>query len=255
MVDEIATVEKGPQVVTGKPIKPTEQNTFLAQLSRADYELFRPHLTPFQLTVGQRLQDFGHRSDQVIFPHGGLAAMTMPMRGGHGRGAIVVGRDGIVGAFEAAAAAPGLCNAEVYIPGRAARMPASAFRDVLDQSPAIRQLITRYLAALTVQVQQTALCNGVHPVEARISRWLLDIQDRCGGSDVPLTQATMAQMLGVQRTTVNLVARRLAAAGVIICRRACLDIVNREQLERHACECRFSLKSYLSTLFKAHSVT
>jgi DNA-binding transcriptional LysR family regulator len=54
--------------------------------------------------------------------------------------------------------------------------------------------------------------NAAHPVEARISRWLLEVQDRCGGSDIPLTQTTLAEMLGVQRTTINLAAGRLEAA-------------------------------------------
>ena len=39
------------------PIQPTDRNAFLAELSTADYELFRPHLTSFSLTAGERLQD------------------------------------------------------------------------------------------------------------------------------------------------------------------------------------------------------
>ena len=87
------------------------------------------------------------------------------------------------------------------------------------------------------------LCNAAHPVEARIARWLLEVQDRIGGFDVPLTQSTLAQMLGVQRTTVNLAVGRLEAAGVINCRRGYMQIVRREQLEPHACECYRNVKS------------
>src|SRR5215471_11732006 len=98
--------------------QPSDRNAFLAELSTADYELFRPHLTSFSLTAGERLQDFGAMVEQVVFPHGGLVAMTMPLRDGGGGGAILVGHDGILGAFGAAAAAPAMCDAEVYIPGR-----------------------------------------------------------------------------------------------------------------------------------------
>src|SRR5262252_1579972 len=108
--------------------QPSDRNAFLAELSAADYELFRPHLTSFTLTVGERLQDLGSPVVQVVFPHGGLVALTMPLRSGGGGGAILVGRDGFVGGFGAAAAVPAMCDAEVYIPGRAARMSASAFR-------------------------------------------------------------------------------------------------------------------------------
>jgi CRP-like cAMP-binding protein len=231
------------------PIQPTDRNAFLAELSTADYELFRPHLTSFSLNAGERLQDFGAMVEQVVFPHGGLVAMTMPLRDGGGGGAVLVGRDSMVGALAAAAAVPGMCDAQVFIPGRAARMSASSFRYVLDQSPKIRRLIGRYTAALMVQAHQTALCNAAHPVQARIARSLLDVLDRSDGSDVPLTQSTLAQMLGVQRTTINLAAGRLEETGIIKCHRGYIRIVRREQLERHACECYGNLKSYVSRLF------
>jgi|SRR6516162_8947117 len=41
--------------------------------------------------------------------------------------------------------------------------------------------------------------STVHPVEARICRWLLEVQDRSGSDKVPLTQSALAQMLGVRR--------------------------------------------------------
>lgn len=229
-------------------VQPSDRNAFLAKLSPADYELFRPHLTSFPLSVGERLQDLGAIVDQVVFPHGGLVALTMPLRSGGGGGAILVGRDGIIGGLGAAAAAPAMCDAEVYIGGRAARISASAFRYVLDQSAAVRCQAARHCAALMVQAHQTALCNAAHPVESRIARWLLEVLDRSGGFDVPLTQSTLALMLGVQRTTVNLAAGRLEASGVIGCRRGYMQILRREQLERHACECYRNVKAYVSHL-------
>jgi CRP-like cAMP-binding protein len=229
--------------------QPSDRNAFLAELSTADYELFRPHLTSYDLKLGDRLQDLGALVEQVVFPHGGLVALTMPLRSGGGGGAILVGRDGMVGGFGAAAAGPAMCDAEVYISGRAAHMSASAFRYVLDQSPLVRRLAARHNAALMVQAHQTALCNAAHPVEARIARWLLEVLDRSGGIDVPLTQSKLAQMLGVQRTTVNLAAGRLEAAGVINCRRGYMQILRREVLERRACECHRSVKAYVSRLF------
>jgi hypothetical protein len=46
---------------------------------------------------------------------------------------------------------------------------------------------------------QTALCHAAHSVEELICRWLLEVQDRSGTSKVPLTQSTLAQMLGVRQ--------------------------------------------------------
>ncbi len=230
-------------------MEPSERNAFLAELSAAEFELFRSHLTGFDLKAGVRLQDFGAAVDQVVFPSSGLVAMTMPSRNGGGGGAILLGRDGIIGGLSAACSAPAVCDAEVYIPGRAARMSASAFRYVLDKSPAIRRAAARYNAALIMQAQQTALCSAAHCVEERTARCLLEVQDRCGGNEIRLTQNTLAHILGVQRTTVNLAAGHLETAGIVHCGRGHIQIIDREQLERRACECYRNVKSYVSHLF------
>jgi len=230
-------------------MEPYDRNAFLAEFSQAEFELFRSHLTSFDLKAGVRLQAFGAAVDQVVFPTSGLVAMTMPSHSDGGGGAILSGRDGIIGSFSAAGSAPAACDAEVYIRGRAARMSASAFRYVLDQSPAIRRAAARYNAVLMMQAQQTALCSAAHRVEDRIARCLLEVQDRSGGSEIPLTQNTLAQMLGVQRTTVNLAAGHLETAGIIKCGRGHMQIIKREQLERRACECYRNVKIYVSSMF------
>ncbi len=86
-------------------------------------------------------------------------------------------------------------------------------------------------------------------MEDSIARCLLEVQDRCGGSEIRLTQNTLAQMLGVQRTTINLAAGHLETAGIVKCGRGHMQIINREQLERHACECYRNVKVYVSSMF------
>jgi CRP-like cAMP-binding protein len=152
----------------------------------------RSHLTSFDLRVGDRLQEPGTKVDQVVFPHSGPVAMTMSLRDGIGAGLILVGRDGIVGGFAAAASAPATCDAEVCIARQASRM-SSAFHFMLDQSPAIRRLTARFHSAMMAQSQQTALCNAAHSVEARICRLLLAIRDRGDTGSIPLTQSSLAQ--------------------------------------------------------------
>jgi CRP-like cAMP-binding protein len=230
-----------------------DRNAFLSGLVALEFSLLRKHLVPFELRAGQSLHHAGDRVEDVVFPHSGLVGMTIPLRQEAGAGVILVGCNGIIGGFAAAASAPATSNAEVYIAGQAMRMSASAFRHVLDQSPAIRRHAARFDAAMMAQAQQTALCNAAHQVEARICRWLLVIQDRCGGNKIPLTQATLAQMLGVRRTTVTLAHSHLEAAGVLACRRGHVQIVSREELERRSCECYFHVRSYTERLFAASS--
>jgi CRP-like cAMP-binding protein len=226
-----------------------ESNAFLSELSPAEAATLRSHLVPCELRVGDRLHFQGGHVDDVIFPHSGVVAMTMPAGGETGAAVVLIGRDGIVGGFAAAAAAPASCDAIVCIGGQASRMSATAYRSMLDQEFPIRRWAARFDSAMTAQAQQTALCHAAHPVEARICRWLLEIQDRSGSSAVTLTQNTLAQMLGVRRTTVTLVAGHLEAAGVVKCHRGYVEIINQAELERRGCECYSHVRNYLDRLF------
>jgi CRP-like cAMP-binding protein len=225
-----------------------ERNAFLSELSAAEAAILRTHLVPFELRVGDRLHRVGAMVENVVFPHSGLVAVIMPLRGNIGAAAALIGRDGMVGAIAAAAAVSATADADVQIAGQASRMSAMAFRYVLDQSPTIRRRVARFTSAMLSYAQQTALCHANHPVEARICRWLLEVLDRSGSPKVPLTQSTLAQMLGVRRTTVTLVAGRLEAAGLLNCRRGYMQIVAREQLEKHSCECYAHLRDQTAYL-------
>ena len=225
-----------------------ERNAFLSALSTAEFAALRSHFAPFDLRVGECLHYRGDRVDHVVFPLSGLVAMTMPARENGGAGVILIGRDGLVGAFAAEASAPATCDAEVHISGQGLRVSAPAFRHILEQNPSIRRHAARFDSAMMAQAQQTALCHAAHSVEARICRWLLEVEARSDSSKVPLTQSTLAQMLGVRRTTVTLVAGRLEAAGVIKCHRGYIQIISKEQLERSSCECYGHVSAYVAKL-------
>ena len=73
----------------------------------------------------------------------------------------------------------------------------------------------RHEHVLAAQTQQVAACNALHELEERLSRWLLQSRDLLMSDTLPLTQEFLSQMLGVQRSSVTLVARKLQDAGLI----------------------------------------
>jgi len=105
------------------------------------------------------------------------------------------------------------------------------------ESDAVCNIVVRYGEMLLMQVQQTAACNALHDVEARLSRWLLQARDRLESNTVGLTHEFLSQMLGVRRTTVTVVAHMLQQAGLIRYHRGKIEIVDRRGLEARACEC------------------
>jgi CRP-like cAMP-binding protein len=138
-----------------------------------------------------------------------------------------------------AAVAPrlSLSRAIVQTPTRASRISAAALHEAWQKSAHIKDLVDRHTEALFGHAIQSVACNALHSVEARFCRWLLTCHDRISTDTVALTQEFLADMLGVQRTTVTAVARALQAKGAIRYRRGVVDIIDRSVLEGLACEC------------------
>ncbi len=125
----------------------------------------------------------------------------------------------------------------MQVPGAGLRISATRFRKAGADSEAIRSIIVCYGEMLLIQVQQTAACNALHAVEARLSRWLLQARDRIQSNTIELTHEFLSQMLGVRRTTVTVVANALQQAGLIRYHRGHIEIIDRRGLEAKACEC------------------
>jgi CRP-like cAMP-binding protein len=77
----------------------------------------------------------------------------------------------------------------------------------------------------------------LHSVQERCARWLLMAHDRAGTDSFQLTQEFLAELLGIQRPSVTIVARTLQKAGLIRYSRGLIAITDRPGLEEAACEC------------------
>jgi CRP-like cAMP-binding protein len=78
-----------------------------------------------------------------------------------------------------------------------------------DARSGIRDMVSRYTEMLTALTLQAVACNAAHGVEARACRWIVATHDRVDRDDLPLTHEFLAEMLGVQRSTVTAVTRTL----------------------------------------------
>lgn len=213
------------------------QNRLLAALPPEDYGLIAPHLTHIDLERGRVLYEPGDRIDVSYFPHDGVISLLTLMENGAGIESATIGREGALGLMAAVAPRQSLSRAIVQTPCRCARIGSGPLHDAFEKSPRIRELIDRHTEALLGHANQSVACNALHSVEARFCRWLLSCHDRISTNTVSLTQEFLADMLGVQRTTVTAVARTLQHRGIIRYRRGVVDIVDREGLKSMSCEC------------------
>jgi CRP-like cAMP-binding protein len=212
-------------------------NRLLASMSPEDYGLLAPHLAQIDLERGRLLYDPGDRVDVVYFPHDGVISLMTLMENGAAIESATIGCEGALGLMAAVAPRQSLSRAIVQTPTRAARIGAAQLHEAWAKSPRIRHVVDRHSEALYGHAIQSVACNALHSVEARFCRWLLTCHDRITNDTVALTQEFLADMLGVQRTTVTAVARTLQAKGAIRYRRGVVDIVDRGVLEQLACEC------------------
>ena len=213
------------------------RNLLLARLPAGDFALLAPHLKEVVLEQGAVLQEQGDPVDQVYFPHDGIISLLAVMRQGDAIETATIGYEGAVGSFAGLGQRRSHTRAVVQVAGSATRIAASHFRKAVQDSDAICKIVIRYGEMLLIQVQQTAACNALHAVEARLSRWLLQARDRLDSNTIALTHEFLSQMLGVRRTTVTVVANVLQQAGLIRYHRGQIEIVDRPGLEARACEC------------------
>jgi CRP-like cAMP-binding protein len=125
----------------------------------------------------------------------------------------------------------------VQIPDMASRIAVDRLQDAMEGSRTLRHLFRLYTEALLAQTFQTVACNAKHTVEARCCRWILSTHDRVDHDDLPLSHEFLAEMLGVQRSTLSLVTRTLQTAGLITQSRGVITVTDRAGLEDAACEC------------------
>jgi CRP-like cAMP-binding protein len=223
-------------VATARP-DADRRNYLLAALLPADFALLKPNLKDVTVEHGSVLQEQDHPIEQVYFPHSGMISLLAVMQQGEAIETATVGREGAVGAIVGLGPRAAFTRAVMQVPGSAARIASTRFQAAANRSEAIRNLIIRYNEVLLAQAQQTAACNAVHDVEARLCRWLLQTRDRIDTDTIPLTQEFLAQMLGVRRTTVTLIARTLQTAGLVRYNRGRIEILDRAGLEESSCEC------------------
>ena len=212
-------------------------NSLIQALPRAELEGLMPHLESVELALGQVLCEPFDAMAHVYFPINSLISL------------ISLGEDGAtleVGMMdsEGAAGLMGLMGpstvpyrALVQVPGTALRVKLEILRDLFEKRQALRRKLLGYLHALFTQVAQSAVCNRFHSLEQRLSRWLLDSQDRLNINTFPYTQQLLSTMLGADRVTVTLAAGSMKTAGSIEYTRGQITILDRERLESSSCEC------------------
>lgn len=212
-------------------------NHLLAALEAADWQRWKPHLEPVNLRRGEILYAAGQPQFHAYFPTSAIVSLLQVTDAGGSTGFAIAGHEGVVGISLLLGSGTTTSGGSVLIAGQGFRMPALALQEEFNRFEAVRQLLLSYTQALITQITQTAVCSRHHTADQQVCTWLLHCLDRLADNEIVVTHDALASLLGVRRESVTLVVGHLRAAGLIRCRRGCIEVLDRAGLERRSCEC------------------
>ncbi|MCQ8116795.1 Crp/Fnr family transcriptional regulator [Methylomonas rosea] len=229
------------------------QNQLLAMLPAPNYAYVSSLLERVEMCCGDVLGEADEALPYVYFPVTGVIAKLYYTENGTSSELALIGNEGMLGIslFMGGESMPH--QALVVMPGYAYRLRRSLFEKEIERiggqrSGALHGMLLRYTQALITHLTQIAACNRHHSIEQQFSRWLLMILDRQSGSEIAITQQSIASLLGVRREGITEAAGKLQQAGVIRYYRGHISVLERAGLEAQSCECYQVIKNEFARL-------
>jgi CRP-like cAMP-binding protein len=225
-------------------------NALLARIPQGDFSRLEPLLRPARLSQGQVLWDAGDVMVDVWFPTSAIVSMCASISDGASVEVGTIGPEGVVGGPAALGRRVALHRSVVLLRGEALRLDVEEFRRWCKASPELNECVLSYLHAQLSQATQAAACSRFHTAEQRLARWLLETADRARVQSFPLTQESLSLLLGMRRPWLTQTAQRLQDRGLIRSQRGDIEIVNRPDLERVACECYAIVRQHFAAFLE-----
>ena len=209
----------------------------------------RQRLKPMMLEFGVMLGESGAPITQAVFPRTGLISVVTELSSGERIETALIGRSGVLGASAPFGAGVHISTSFAQMAGDGMTMRASELIELAQGDEALRTALYTHEEYILAQSQQSVACNARHQISERLATWLIRARDAVEQDVLTLTQEFLAQMLGVQRASVSLVAAKLQEEGLIRYRRGRIEIVDEKKLGERACECCHVVRTQYRRLF------
>ena len=183
------------------------QNYLLAALPADEYaaELF-PQLERIAMPLGMVLHEPGRPPTYAYFPTTSIASLNYLTENGESVDVAVIGNEGIASIALFLGGGSTVNKAVVRSAGYGYRLRGQVLKEAFGHGGPIQGLLLRYTQALLTQIAQTAVCNRRHTLDQQFCRWLLLCLDRLPFNRLGMTQQLIADMLGMRREGVSVVA-------------------------------------------------
>jgi len=212
-------------------------NHLLRLLPPEEYQRIAPSLQVVRAEFKQVIFERHQAIEWVYLPIDSVFSVLTYMHNGDAVEVGTIGNEGLSGIDLLIGADHASETTICQVAGQSLRMRAADFRQHVATDTPLRRVAMQFLQVYLGQVSQSVACNRLHTIEERFARWVLMTHDRVRTDRFHLTQEFLADMLGVHRPSVSLVASAFQQAGLIRYSRGNLTIVDRAGLEGMSCEC------------------
>jgi CRP-like cAMP-binding protein len=212
-------------------------NQLLGALPAPDYRRLLPHLQVTRLAANESLFQPNQQIKFAFFPIDSIVKVSYGVGNGAAAEAWQVGREGMIGVSLLLNGHDEHSRAEVSCGGLAFRLSATVLLREFQRARALQRLLLRYLFALLIQASQLKVCHQHHSVEQRLCDFLSHTFIQAKDNAVFVTQKRIGMLLDVRRETITEISVRLQRAGIIRYFRGQVTLINRERLEKRACQC------------------
>lgn len=217
-------------------------NQIFVASSTKDFAQLSPHLEFVLLAADEELSQPGSDLRYIYFPETAVISHLHVLSDGSSTEIVMMGRESVVGLSQMLGSRAASYCTQVTIPGKALRIKAEILQKEFERGGTLQKLLLSSFNSHLTQVSQKVVCNIHHQAEARFCTWLLMLQDRAFSNNLRLTQDQIARYLGVHRPSITHIAQALREKEIINYVRSHINILNRQGLESHACECYQTLK-------------
>jgi CRP-like cAMP-binding protein len=213
------------------------RNAFLSAMAADDLAELSPFLREIALFGGEVLSEPNAQITSIYFPSNSTISIVTAMSDGREVETVSIGFESVAGLLPALTRISPTTRMRVQIGGGAISLPAIRLCERAKRSPQLMRLILRFAQDRAAQAEQSAACYALHPLPARLARWLLICEDRVDRSTMLLTQDEMGVMAGALRSSISMLASDFKQQGLSNYSRGHLQILDRPRLEAQACEC------------------
>jgi CRP-like cAMP-binding protein len=215
------------------------QNRLLSVLPDEEFDFLSSHLEPVSLPRGTAISQAGDDLNRCYFPNDGMISLLSVTEQGNTVEVGFTGHEGMLGFPVILGQMEMPYQALVQVTSECVGVDSKYVRELFDRGGVFHDVSLRYLYVIMRQIGQTCVCNHFHTIEARLCRWLTVMCERSNDNHLVLTQEFLAHMLGVQRTSIGLIANALQQNGIIRYSRGKVEILDAARLKQSACECYF----------------